>query len=228
MGKPLRDLTGQRFGFLVALRLGQKQRPGSGAWWLFRCDCGNEKNLPTRDVAHGKIRSCGCQHEALKNAGRVTHGQSKGNRTYRIWAAMLTRCRNLNIPGWDNYGGRGIAVCDRWSAFENFLADMGYVPDDRSIDRIDNEGDYEPKNCRWATREEQANNTRVNVRIAYAGETLTRSQWERRLGLGKTTLRGRLRKGLPLAEAMKPAWLDEGNEPAPYTPPPAAKAERTK
>lgn len=226
MGKPLRDLTDQRFGLLVVLRIGQKQRlSSSGAWWLCQCDCGREKSLPSRDLVAGKIRSCGCRHEAFKNAGRVTHGQSKGNRTYRIWQAMLTRCRNPNTPGWEIYGGRGIEVCDRWSVFENFLADMGYAPNDRSIDRIDNDGDYGPQNCRWAIRSEQANNTRVNVRIAYAGETLTRSQWERRLGLKKTTLRGRLRRGLSLAEAMRPAWLAEGNTPTPYTPPPAPEAQ---
>jgi hypothetical protein len=181
MGKPLRDLTDQRFGFLTVLRLGQKLRSMNGAWWLCLCDCGTEKNLPSRDLVAGKIRSCGCQHEALKNVGRVTHGMSKRNRTYRIWAAMLTRCRNPKTANWGNYGGRGISVCDRWFAFENFLADMGYAPDDRSIDRVNNDGDYEPSNCRWATRSEQARNTRRTVR----------------------------------------AWLDEGNEPTPYSPPEA-------
>ena len=223
MGKPLRDLAGQRFGFLVALHLGEKQRPMNGAWWLCRCDCGNEKHLPSRDLVQGKIMSCGCQHERLKNlAGRVTHGKSKGQRTYRIWSAMLNRCRNPGTASWKHYGGRGIEVCARWSAFENFLADMGEAPADRSIDRINNDGNYEPTNCRWATHTEQANNARHNVWITYRGETLTRSQWERRLGLGKTTLRGRLlRRGLSLAEAMRPAWLDEGNEPDPAPEPQA-------
>jgi hypothetical protein len=225
MGKPLRDLTDQRFGFLVALRLGEKQRRDNGAWWLCRCDCGTEKNLPAHDLVRGKIMSCGCQHEALKDINRVIHGKSKGDRTYRIWQAMLNRCRNAGTPAWARYGGRGITVCARWSVFEDFLADMGQAPADRSIDRIDNDGNYEPANCRWATRVEQANNARHNVRITYDGQTLTRSQWEQRLGLGKTTLRGRLSRGLSLAEAMIPAWQTEGNEPAPAPEPhtPTAK-----
>ena len=227
MGKPLRDLTDQRFGFLVALCLGEKQRKDTGAWWLCRCDCGNEKHLPSHDLVQGKIMSCGCQHEALKDlAGRVTHGRSGGNdRTYRIWQAMLNRCRNQDTPNWKDYGGRGITVCERWTVFESFIADMGEALSDRSIDRIDNDGHYEPQNCRWATRLEQANNARNNVRITYDGETLTRSEWERRLGLGKTTIRSRLRSGKSLAEAMKPAWLAEGNEPDPAPEPhiPAAK-----
>jgi hypothetical protein len=212
MGKPLRDLTGQRFGFLVALRLGEKQRKDTGAWWLCRCDCGSEKNLPSHDLVQGKIMSCGCQQRVLTNlAGRVTHGRSGGgDRTYRIWNAMLTRCSNPNTPAHKHYGLRGIVVCERWLRFENFLADMGEAPDGKSIDRIDNNGNYEQQNCRWATHTEQMNNTRTNVWITHSGETLTRSQWERRLGLGKTTLRGRLRKGTPLSEAMKPMEVGDG------------------
>lgn len=211
MGKPLRDLTGQRFGFLVALVLGDKQtNGGTGAWWLCRCDCGQKKNLRSHDLVSGKIMSCGCQQQVLTDAQRTTHGMSKNNRTYRIWAAMLTRCRNPNQRAFRHYGGRGITVCERWSKFENFLTDMGEAPAGHSIERTDNDGDYDPGNCRWATSSEQANNTRVNIFIEWNGERLTRSQWEKRLGMAPTTLRGRLRSGWPLAKAMQPLGGKDG------------------
>jgi hypothetical protein len=161
MGKPLRDLTKQRFGFLVALRLGEKQHKGDGAWWLCRCDCGSEKHLPGKDLVGGKIMSCGCQRTELRFLSQPRlHRRSSGNRTYRIWQAMLGRCRNPNNARAKYYSARGITVCDRWLTFENFFADMGEAPADRSIDRIDNDGNYEPGNCRWATNTQQMNNTR--------------------------------------------------------------------
>jgi hypothetical protein len=212
MGKPLRDLSGQRFGFLAVLRSGERQSQASGAWWLCRCDCGIEKNLSGHDLVQGKIRSCGCQHWKLIGAALRTHGM-KGTRTYRIWQAMLNRCRNEKTINFKDYGGRGIVVCDRWKAFEQFFADMGEVPTGHSIDRIDNDGNYEPGNCRWASREEQSRNQRSNVLIEFAGERLPRAQWERRFGMRATTLRSRLRSGKTLEEAMRP--LAEGNTPAP-------------
>jgi hypothetical protein len=212
MGKPLRDLAGQRFGFLLALHLAEKpvEAGGNGAWWLCRCDCGREKGLRSRDLVDGKVRSCGCQHQALIMDKLRTHGMSKNNRTYRIWQAMLTRCRNPNSPAFSYYGARGITVCGRWAVFANFLADMGEAPSRLSIERIDNNGNYEPSNCRWATHREQVNNTRTNIFIEWRGERLTRSQWERRLGMRPTTLRSRLRRGLSLEEAMKPLEMCHG------------------
>lgn len=201
MGKPLRDLTGQRFGALVAASVGEKLRPTSGAWWLCKCDCGVEKSIPSSDLVAGKIRSCGCLHGALKSASLKTHGLTK-TRTHRIWQAMLTRCRNPKVPNFNHYGGRGITVCDRWLEFEHFYADMGECPEGFSIDRIDVNGNYDPNNCRWATRKEQANNTRSNVYIEFEGLRLTRTQWEEKLGLGRTTLRSRIRSGMTIPDAL--------------------------
>lgn len=211
MGKPLNDLTGFRFGALVALRLGPKQRKTSGAWWLCACDCGTQKSLPASDLVAGKISSCGCQHRQRIGAASVTHGLSK-SRTYSLWQAMRNRCNRLN----QDYSARGITYDKRWDVFENFLADMGEAPDGMSLDRVNVNGNYEKANCRWATKEQQANNTRANVYIEWGGKRQTRAQWERELGMRPTTLRSRLRAGWPMEKAMQPlAWLAEGNEPLP-------------
>ena len=112
----------------------------------------------------------------------TTHGHTKkgGNHPlYSVWAGIKSRTENPKSPGWHNYGGRGIKMCSRWrNSFENFLEDMGKRPSKKhSIDRIDNDGDYTPENCRWATKEEQSNNMRKNVNITMNGETKTISEW---------------------------------------------------
>jgi hypothetical protein len=203
MGKPLRDLTGQAFGFLVAVELGPKLKATSGAWWLCECECGNTKSIRSSDLTGGKVRSCGCKHQALKGASLTRHG-GRGTRTYRIWCAMKTRCSNPNAASYSRYGGRGIAVSPEWERFEAFLADMGECPDGMSIDRIDNNGGYSAGNCRWATKVQQANNTSTNIVIEHDGKRMTRSEWERSLGLGATTVRSRLRRGLSLENALQP------------------------
>jgi hypothetical protein len=211
MGKPLNDLTGSRFGALVALCLGDKQRKTNGAWWMCACDCGSIKHLPSSDLVAGKIASCGCQHGKRIGIASTKHGMSKG-RTYRIWQAMRNRCNRLH----QDYSARGITYDKRWDSFENFLADMGEASDGMSIDRIDVNGNYEKSNCRWATREQQANNTRANVFIEWNGKRQTRSQWEKELGMKPTTLRGRLSAGWPMEKAMQPLkWLEAGNTPLP-------------
>jgi len=208
MGKPLNDLTGFRFGALVVLGLGQKQRATNGAWWLCQCDCGAQKNLAGSDMVQGKIKSCGCQHrQRIGDAGRK-HGLSK-SRTYRIWQAIRNRCNRIH----QDYSCRGITYDKRWDLFENFLADMGLAPDDLSIDRIDVNGNYEKSNCRWATREQQSNNTRANIFIEWDGRRQTRSQWEKEFGMRPTTLRSRLRAGWSMKRAMTPLPADEPAQP---------------
>ena len=135
------------------------------------------------------------------NNGRFapTHGM-KGTKIYRIWQAMLARTRY----GRKDYAGRGIVVCDAWHKFENFYADMGDVPEGMSLDRIDNNGNYEPSNCRWASHTEQMNNKRNNVFIEWNGKKQTVRQWERELNMKPTTLRSRLKYGWSLEKAMQP------------------------
>jgi hypothetical protein len=184
------QIAGQRFGRLVAVR--KAERPDyisdSAAYWLFLCDCGAERVIRAKDVRYGKTASCGCFHAEAAAARKLKHGSTRrisGDRRvdapeYRIWSAMRARCAG-NDP---DYGGRGIHVCARWNEFANFLADMGRRPSRKhSIDRINNEGHYEPANCRWATTSVQANNRRITKRFTVRGITGTVAQLATAFGL---------------------------------------------
>lgn len=137
-----------------------------------------------------------------------SHGHAKNRQVsaeWKVWQHMKNRCRNPNAPDFNRYGGRGIKVCERWSGprgFENFLADMGERPLRTSLDRIDNEGDYSPDNCRWATILEQANNKRNNAHLTVDGITLTIPEWSRRTGINHNTIRTRLAHGWSAEKIM--------------------------
>jgi hypothetical protein len=151
---------------------------------------GYARGLPLRFISGHNARVMG------PPAPPVTHGMH-GTTEYKIWDLMLYRCRNPRNRAWKNYGGRGIAVCERWHKFENFYADMGPRPSlDHSLDRIDNDGNYEPSNCRWATELMQKNNRRDNVVISHDGRSMSVAQWARALGIADATLRERYKRGL--------------------------------
>lgn len=157
-------LLGQRFGRLTVV--GREPRGTSKrARWHCQCDCGGGTLVASNVLNAGRSQSCGClQRERAGAAARInnrTHGMKKSPEHY-TWVGMLTRCRNPNATGYERYGGLGVTVCERWLRFENFYADMGQRPTlDHTLDRYpDKHGNYEPTNCRWATREEQQANRR--------------------------------------------------------------------
>lgn len=162
--------------------------------WLCRCECGTEKERTLNEVV-GHSKSCGCLRREVTGDRSRTHGLTR-SRIYDVWIAMRARVENPSDDSYPNYGGRGIKVCKRWLSFKNFYTDMGSAPFvGATIERKDNNGDYSPDNCKWATRTEQNNNTRRNRFIEANGERLTLSQWGRKAGLSPQIVRYRLDAG---------------------------------
>lgn len=179
----MKDVTGQRFGrLLVVHRAANRYQK---AWWVCRCDCGTIAEVAGSKLRNGHTKSCGCGSAVI-----ATH-RMKRSPEYTVWNLMRQRCADLDYA---DYGGRGITVCARWQdSFENFFADMGPRPSrNHQIDRIDNSAGYSPGNCRWATRIENCNNRRDNVRVEWRGESLTVPEWARRTGITKTAIWQRL------------------------------------
>lgn len=196
--KHFKELTGQVFGRLRVLEFNSIGRGGK-ALWNCVCECGNTTTVYSDKLRRGCTKSCGC----LKLNVNRSHGMHKSPE-YTAWAAMKSRCTNPKTVGYHNYGGRGISVCERWlNSFEAFISDMGKRPSSKhSIDRIDNDGNYEPGNCRWTVMIVQRNNTRLNVRVEFRGENLTLSEWGRRFGVSSTMIARRIRNGWPIEQAM--------------------------
>jgi hypothetical protein len=170
------DITGQRFGRLVALEIARRVQWGGkpAILWRWRCDCGNERELPIGHVRDGTQVSCGCHKNEILVCRNTRHGDGAkdGNRyrvrLYDIWHGMRQRCRNPNTRNFHNYGGRGITVCDEWNdsyeAFRAWSLAHGYA-DHLTIDRINNDSGYEPANCRWTTYSENLRNKRPNLKL---------------------------------------------------------------
>lgn len=194
------ELAGQRFGMLSVLSEAGRDSHGA-VMWNVRCDCGKETVARGSQLLSGVTASCGCGVRVVASLPRK-HGKCK-TPLFSVWMGMRDRCERPKNNAYRNYGGRGIKVCPRWRAFAAFAEDMepGYQPG-LEIDRIDNNGDYEPGNCRWATPAEQALNKRTTRFIDWRGERLPLQVWAERIGLKPNTLICRLRRGRPLDRAM--------------------------
>ena len=194
------DLTGQRFGRLTVVRLHhvEENRHRTG-YWLCRCDDGNALVVRAGSLKSGNTRSCGCLRVSERQQRNFRHGMAH-TPFYNVYQSLQQRCTDPQDRYYTNYGGRGIRV--EWADFLAFKRDMyaAYLrhiathgEENTSIDRCDNDGPYSKKNCRWATRQQQANNKRSNRRLTYNGVTCTLSQWAKRVGVTPSTLAWRLR-----------------------------------
>lgn len=187
------DISDKKFGRLIALYPIDKDIHGTYKW-LCICSCGNTHIARISDLNSGKILSCGCYKKEITSKKFIKHGGKSKNteRLYVIWGAMKQRCYYTKGENYNNYGGRGIKVCDEWLfdyvSFKEWALNNGYE-NNLSIDRIDVNGNYEPNNCRWATNKQQANNTRRNVMFEYREEIHTMSEWSEILGINYNTLR---------------------------------------
>ena len=167
--------------------------------WRCRCVCGRESLVPSNNLKHGRSKSClHCRR------GRSGAEHRTGHPAYNVWSSMIDRCNNPSAPSFNIYGGRGISVCERWrKSFDVFLSDMGERPSlAHSIDRIDNDGNYEPSNCRWATPKEQSRNRRNNRVITIDGFSASVAEWAERVGIRRETIYARLNSGMCPEDAV--------------------------
>ena len=194
-----KDITGQRFGRLVALYpLGSVKK---NILWRCKCDCGGAKDVIVGELNSRNTRSCGCLIAENRVPNSTTHGYT-GTAIYGTWCRMKARCKtNVAQPN-KHYAGMGIKVCEKWGKFEAFLADMGNQPDGCTIDRIDSTGDYTPENCRWADSYIQSNNRSNNRRIVHDGIDLTVAQWAVETGMRPGTIYARLYHGWSGSDAI--------------------------
>jgi hypothetical protein len=173
----IKDITGQRFGRLVVLGLSKTRTPSGEIKWDCICDCGNITAVTKRNLRSSHTKSCGCLLTNPSKQTSVTHGMTD-TVEYKTWESMKARCYNKNNRAYYNYGERGIIVCEEWrDSFINFYRDMGIKPKGLTLDRIDNNGNYEPGNCRWASDADQCKNRRSNINIKLYGQAGCLSDW---------------------------------------------------
>ena len=192
----LKDLIGQKFGKLTVLKRTANYVSKNGTTkrvqWLCRCDCGKEIVVASNNLTRGHTQSCGC---IRKEKQFFIHGL-RHTKIYNVWNNIRQRCNNPNVKCYSRYGGRGIKVCNEWQndflTFYEWAIQNGYK-EGLSIDRIDNNGNYEPCNCRWVDNKTQSNNRRSNHFITYNGETHTVAEWSRKTGIKSTTLFERIK-----------------------------------
>ena len=206
MPTPL-DLTGKRFGRLTVVERSSEKRKRRGTFWVCKCDCGNVVVVPRCHLIDGHTKSCGCYHKDRLHEPRPSvskHYLSK-SRIYRIWSGMIDRSTNPKSNGYKNYMGRGIGICEEWKTFTNFrdwAFSHGYA-DNLSIDRIDNNGNYEPSNCRWVDAKTQGRNTRANVFVTYKGETHTLVEWSEIKGIPYNRVHQRIKSGWSFEDSIE-------------------------
>lgn len=197
------EIVGKKFNMLTVIRKSDK-RNKNRIKWVCKCDCGNYAEVETGNLSSGSQKSCGCIKSEMISKSRTTHGMSKSPE-YKTWHGIKYRCYSSNYKEPQYYQEKGITMCDRWlHSFENFYEDMGQRPSkSHSIDRIDSNGNYEPSNCRWATKEEQSSNTSRNILVDHNGEKITLMQLSKIKGVNYGSLNSAIKRGTDLCEALK-------------------------
>lgn len=205
MGK-IKDLTGMKFGRLSVA--GFEGSSHGTTFWLCKCDCGNTVTVKGSSLRIGGTRSCGCLFKEIHARRLSKHGESH-TRLHNVWSGMLQRCNDSKSGEYHRYGGRGIKVCEEWLSYVNFrdwaLAngyDKDAPPRECTLDRIDNDGNYEPNNCRWVSMREQSLNKSGLHLVTYRGVTMTLTQWSEKTGIKRHTLLYRLKAGWDLDRAF--------------------------
>lgn len=199
------NLVGRRYGRLVVVAFHHSD--GEKRFWLCKCDCGGEKVVSTGVLNYGAVASCGCLKLETQRKNRtkvIKHGFSHKERLYEIWKNMRRRCYDPTNKRAEHYYRKGVTVCDEWNdyaVFREWALNNGYS-DNLTLDRIDNNGNYSPSNCRWATPKQQANNTSRNRMITYAGKTMTMSEWADCVGLTYAALNHRMQRHWPVGKAL--------------------------
>lgn len=202
------DLIGKKFGRLTVLKFSHRTKKNDNrhynVYYECLCDCGNIKLITRSSLIQSHTLSCGCLHKENFKEKFTKHNLSN-HRLHRIWDKIKHRCFNPNSPRYSSYGGRGITMCYEWkNDFKNFYdwsIANGYE-DNLTIDRIDNNGNYEPSNCRWATKKVQSTNIRKNHKLTYKGKTLCISEWAEIIGIDKDTLWMRIKRGWSIKRAL--------------------------
>lgn len=202
----IRDLTGTRFGRHIAIEPRGVNRWGNYLW-LCKCDCGKEHVVPSSKLIQGKSRSCGCLAYDIRVKQLETHGITTGGkpRTFIIWNGMKARCYNPSSTSYKSYGGRGIEVCDQWLIFENFhrwAISNGYA-DDLEIDRINNDGNYCPENCRWVTIAQNRRNQRATKQYQHNGMTKTLTEWAEYAGVDRPAFKAKLYRTRDIGKTLE-------------------------
>lgn len=200
--KTFYDLTGRRFDRWFVASFAGRRASDKQYMWCCTCACGATGVVTGAALRSGRSRSCGCFRAEYFSRVKTTHGMTK-TPEYQTWSGILARCLNPNGPAWGNYGGRGITVCDRWLKFENFFADMGRKPSVmHTLERLNNDGPYDPSNCRWATYTQQNRNRRSNHNLTFGGVTMCIAAWSSRLGFRSGLIWDRLERGWSVADAL--------------------------
>lgn len=195
---------GKRFSRLVVLR--RHGSLGNAAAWLCQCDCGAVVRAAGNKMRQGKKKSCGCLLKEIVKTTSLKHGHYTNrtpSKSYSSWRNMKNRCLNPKVKAYQNYGGRGITVCERWMSFENFYADMGDPPAGMTLEREDNNLGYSPNNCSWATRADQAKNRRNVALVEISGVKKPLTHWALEMGVSVSSALQRRSRGWSVLEALQ-------------------------